>query len=515
MSNRRFEMYHYRQVLARMRQGDSDRDIARSRIMGRKKVAQVREVATTHGWLAPEVPLPDDAALATLLTRKEALPASCISTLEPWRAQVTQWHAAGIQGTTIHAALVRNHGYTGSYSAVYRFIGQLVGEVLPEVPLRLSFKPGEAAQVDFGAGPLITDVYTGEIFKTWFFIITLCWSRHQYVEIVRDQTVATWLSCHRRAFEWFGGVPSRVIIDNAKCAITKASIHDPEVQRAYAECAEGYGFRIDPCPPHDPQKKGIVEAGVKYVKRAFLPLREFRGLADANRQVQAWVMSDAGNRIHGTTREAPLKRYADVEKSLLAALPDVPPQLASWAKVKVHRDAHVQHRQGYYSVPFRLVGQALWLKATDTMVQLYREHELVSTHARLLHPGDRSTVADHLPPEAQAWQSQDTQWCLAQAERIGPACHALVHALFSDNVLIRLRAVQGVLRLAKSFGATRLESACQRANHFGTPTYRAVKTILQKGLDQQQTLLSAFDQMADTYTQGGIFYRDTQTMLIQ
>jgi transposase len=116
--------------------------------------------------------------------------------------------------------------------------------------------------------------------RTWCFVMTLCWSRHQYVEFVWDQSVATWLGCHRRAFEWFGAVPERLIIDNPKCAITRACTRDPVVQRAYAECAEGYGFRIDPCPPADPAKKGIVEAGVKYVKGNFLPTRSFRDLAD-------------------------------------------------------------------------------------------------------------------------------------------------------------------------------------------------------------------------------------------
>jgi hypothetical protein len=251
-------MYHYRQILVRMRQGDSDREIARSKTMGRKKVAHVRAVATERGWLAASSPLPDDAVLSAQFDRREASPASCVSTLEPWREQVAQWHAQGIQGTTIHAALARNHGYTGSYSSVHRFVSQLLAESAPDVPLRLDFKPGEAAQVDFGAGPAITHALTGEAFKTWFFVMTLCWSRHQYVEMVRDQSSATWLACHRHAFEWFGGAPGRLIIDNPKCAITRACIHDPEVQRAYAECAEGYGFRIDPCPPRDPQKKEWV-----------------------------------------------------------------------------------------------------------------------------------------------------------------------------------------------------------------------------------------------------------------
>lgn len=322
-------MYQYRHILTRMRQGDSDREIARSKTMGRKKIAQVRESASARGWLAPATLLPDDAVLASALARKEPLPSTCISTLEPWRAQIGNWYAAGIQDTTIHATLVCDHGYTGSYSAVYRFLHQLVVDDVAEVLLRLEFKPGEAVQVDFGAGPPITDVHTGEIFKTWFFVMTLAWSRHQYAQFVRDQTVATLVGCHRRAFEWFGGVPLRVTIDDAKCAITRTCVYEPEVQRSYGECAKGYGFKIDACPPKDPQKKGIVEAGVKYIKGGFLPLRAFRDLADANRQLHEWVLGQAGNRIHGTTGEAPLKRFAVVKKSLLKPLPDVPPQLAT------------------------------------------------------------------------------------------------------------------------------------------------------------------------------------------
>ncbi len=115
MSNRRFEMFNYRQVLVRMRQGDSDRQIARSKTMGRRKIAHVREIAAERGWLTPAVPLPDDAVLAAGFERPlQALPASCVSNLEPWRERITQWHSQGIQGTTIHAALARDHGYTGS-----------------------------------------------------------------------------------------------------------------------------------------------------------------------------------------------------------------------------------------------------------------------------------------------------------------------------------------------------------------------------------------------------------------
>lgn len=505
MSKRRFEMFQYRQVLVRLRQGDSDRDIARSRLMGRKKLARVRARAEREGWLDKALPLPDDEVLAVAFA--VATPAStCVSSLAPLSALIQQWFAQGLQGTTMHATLCRNHGYTGSYSSVRRFLQQLAAAD-PAVctTMRLDFAPGDAAQVDFGAGPLITDVHTGEVFKTWVFVMTLCWSRHQYAEVVRDQTVATWLGCHRRAFEWFGGVPSRIIIDNPKCAITRASNTDPAVQRAYAECAEGYGFKIHPCPPADPQKKGIVESGVKYIKRNFLPLRDFRDLADANRQLREWVLETAGTRSHGTTREQPLARFAGTERGLLTALPNHPIELAAWAEVTVHRDAHVQFDRALYSVPFRLMGQRLWLRATEQTIQLYRDHERVATHVRLA-PHRRSTLRDHLPPNALAWVMADPQHCLRESERIGPQCHALIQHLFADRVLDKLRAAQGVLRLEKPHGTARLEAACARALAFNDPRYRTVKTILDKGLDQT-TLTETFDAIADTYTRGGHFGR--------
>lgn len=512
MSKRRFEMYQYRQALLRMRQGDSDREIARSGLMGRPKSKAVRAAAFQQGWLDPAAPLPDDAALAAVFGSKPRAP-SCVSTLEPFREQIERWLDAGTQGTTIHAALCRDYGYTGSYSAVRCFQQAYSASRPLTTTMRLDFAAGDAVQVDFGSGPLIPHARTGEALKTWIFVMTLCYSRHQYAELVLDQTVATWLSCHRRAFEWFGGVPARVIIDNPKCAITRACYTDPTVQRAYADCAEGYGFKISPCPPRDPQKKGIVEAGVKYVKRSFVPLREFRDLTDGNRQLREWMLGEAGTRCHGTTREQPLKRFTETEKSLLQPLPAIAPQLAVWAQVSVHSDAHVQYEKALYSVPFRLLGQRLWLKATDSLVSVYQEHVLVASHARARAAGVRMTVQDHLPPEALAWSLADPQHCLAAAERIGPHCRGVIERLFAHRVLDNLRAAQGVIRLEKKHGGARLEAACERALAFDDPRYRTVKTILARGLDQQAKTSTATTLNDDLYARGGRFCRDVSDLI--
>jgi transposase len=507
MANRRFEMFQYRQVIHRMRMGESDRAIAKSGLMGRLKCAFVRAVAEKRGWLGAGVPLPDDTELATAFTTEATANPTQQSLSLPYEEQIKTWTEEGIWWSTIHQTLVDQFGFKGSYSSVRR-LAQKLRKNNPRVTCILEFAPGEAAQVDFGKGPTITDVFTGEVISTWVFVMTLCFSRHMYAELVTDQKIETWLGCHRRAFEHFNGVPTRLIIDNPKCAITRACFRDPEVQRSYGELAEGYGFLISPCPPADPEKKGRVEAGVKYVKNRFVPLREFRSLADGNLQLMQWVMGTAGNRIHGTTKQKPLTLFAESEKPLLRPLPDVAVQLATWTQVKLHGDCHVRFENAFYSAPFGLVHQSLWLKATDNTVKLYHHLNLVAVHPRLRKPGARSTVDEHFPPEVIAYKMQDPQWCLKQAETVGPECHQLIQRLFADRVLDNLRAAQGIVGLSKKYGTLRLERACSRALFFENPRYRTVKSILEKGLDQAPSRdCSKKVPLSSTYTDTARFLR--------
>lgn len=266
-----------------------------------------------------------------------------------------------------------------------------------------------------------------------------------------------------------------------------------------------------PAPPRDPKKKGRVEAGVKYIKHAFLPIREFRDIADANRQLADWVMGEAGNRIHGSTRRRPLDLFAETEQALMTPLPDVPVQLAVWAKVKVHGNAHVTFEKNFYSVPFRLIRQALWLKATDTTVQVFLDHALVAVHCRLRGEARYSTLDEHMPPEALAYKLQDPQWCRKNAEVIGPSCLEVVNRLFSHRVLDNLRAAQGIVRLGSRYGKVRLEAACTRALSFDSPKYRTVKTILERGQDQTASTSNAV--LSGVYSGTGRFQRDTTTIL--
>ena len=124
-------MFQYRQVLVRMRQGDSDRDIKRARLMGRPKAAELRALGIERGWLELAAPLPEDAEIAAALGAHRRA-ASTISGLEPRREIVEGWFAQGVSGVAIHAALRREHGFMGSYSAVRRMLAA-VRAALPQI----------------------------------------------------------------------------------------------------------------------------------------------------------------------------------------------------------------------------------------------------------------------------------------------------------------------------------------------------------------------------------------------
>lgn len=503
-------MHEIRQIIFRLRQGESIRGIERAKLADRKKIRKIRKIAIQKDWLNAKDELPSDEELSPFFKPKKLI--STQSLVLPYKSHIEEWFKQGVQASTIYAALQRQFHFAGGYNAIQRFVKKLKN-TSPEVTMMLDFKPGECAQVDFGAGPKLMDVATGEIIKTWIFVMVLAFSRHMYAEIVLRQDVETWLGCHRRAFEWFNGVPKKILLDNAKCAITKACYHDPVVQRSYAEFAQGYGFIISPCPPYDAPKKGRVESGVKYVKNNFVPLRDFPHIVNANQQLKTWLLETAGNRTHGSTHEKPLTLF-ETERLFLKPLPDNPPELAVWEKVKLHGNCHVQFLKCYYSAPYQLVRQILWLRATETTVRLYRDHELIVVHPRLFKPGSKNSLLEHLPPNALAYCMHDSQWCLEQAKKIGTYCEQVIQKLLSDSVVDYLRAAQGIVVLQKKYGNARLDAACRRALIFQSAHYKTIKSILQQGLEYAPLPdQDAFDALTETYTGKGRFCRNTSTLL--
>ncbi len=482
MAGRSINLMDVREVLRHLQTTTNLSAIQRATGLNRRTLMRYRAWATEQGLLAGPLPPLEELRQLAAQTLTPPAPPQTVSTVEPYRDLVLELHARGVEGTAIWQRL-GERGYTGSLSSLYRFLHQ-VSPPAAAVTVRVERAPGSEAQVDFGYAGYLLDDTTGARRKAWAFVMTLAYSRHQYVAFVHDQTLPTWIALHRQAFAFFGGVPRRIVLDNLKAGIARACVDDPQIQRTYRECAEHYGFLLAPCAPRTPEHKGKVEqGGVHYVKRNFLGGRAPTTLTQANADVRVWCETTAGGRRHGTTKEAPLDRFA-AERAQLLPLPATPYDLAIWKQVTLHRDCHVVFEQAFYSAPFRLVGQRGWVRGGSQEVRLYTaDYQLVATHPRAQRPGERHTHPDHLPAEKLPQLLWTREMCQGMATEVGPATAAVVQQLLADPVIDRHSRVVRILRLRETAGYTRLEAACARALRYDDLGYATIKRILDQGLE--------------------------------
>lgn len=175
------------EIIRRLRTGQSNKAIHEELGVHRSTVKKYREWAEEHKLLEGE--MPDLETLWELLdeTLPQAPPPRQVSSVEPYREMVERLRKEGVEIKAIHARL-QERGYEGHYQSVWRFVQRLEG-TKPKATVRVERPPGDEAQVDFGYAGKMTDPATGQPRRSWAFVMTLSYSRHQYVEFVFDQKV--------------------------------------------------------------------------------------------------------------------------------------------------------------------------------------------------------------------------------------------------------------------------------------------------------------------------------------
>jgi transposase len=487
MAGRRCDVLDVREMLRRLRDGDSSRRVTRDLGVSRNTIKEYRRRFERRGWLDVTVPLPTAEEIERELELDRPTAAATPPRLMEFKDEITDLIATPLEIKVAWQRFSSRHPGLGmSYSTFRRFVRRYVRSApSTRAVMRIEVGAGEEAQVDFGFAGRIPRRPGEAPRKTWVFVMTLSHSRHQFVTLVQDQSVSTWLTVHRQAFEFFGGVPARIVLDNLKAGIIKASVTDPEAQRSYRECAEYYGFLISPCVPRTPEHKGKVERGIGYVRRSFLAGRTFASLDEANAAAIDWVLEVAGVRIHGTTHEVPLEAFDARERPALRPLPASAFDLLEYKRATLHPDCHITFDGSYYSASYKLIGHRLWVRATLRTLQIFFEHRLIRTHVRAWKKGSWVQNPADFPPEKLAYSMQTPSWCRQRAAEIGPSIGEFVEVLLSDRVLDRLRGVQGLLRSVDRYGADRLDAACRRALACDALAVRSVETILKRGLDSE------------------------------
>jgi transposase len=301
------------------------------------------------------------------------------SKLDPFKPQIRQM----LEKYPYSAAQVwqrlREQGFAGGYSLVKAYVRTVRPQRQPAF-LKLAFAPGECVQVDWGS---FGSVRVGQTTRRLsFFVLVLCYSRLMYVEFTVSQTMEHFLACHQHAFEFMGGVPQTVMVDNLKSAVLKRALGQaPVFNPNYEAFSKHYGFRIVPCNVGKGNEKGRVENGVGYVKKNFLAgldIADFSMLAPA---VTHWLDTVANVRVHGETHKPPLELWQS-EKPHLSPLPVHPFDIATVSQVRASRQFRITLETNRYSVPAHLAGQSLTLKTYPDRLCLYHQHQLVARHRR-------------------------------------------------------------------------------------------------------------------------------------
>jgi transposase len=493
MAYRENGMWEVLEVLRRVHRGERQRAIQRVTGRSRSTIRRYVKTARKLGW-EPSGPEPDETLAAAVARRlrpvaKTRGPGEAEARLEPYRAQITQWLGGdgagrGLRLSKVQQLLVRR-GVELPYSSLHRFAVKQCGFAdSRRVTVRVAeVAPGELAEVDFGRLGLVLDPESERRRVAHALIVTLVHSRHQYVHISFSQKLEDLIDGLEDAWEYFGGVPVRVVIDNLRSAVTKADRYDPIFQRTFAEYARYRGFVIDAAVPGHAQGKPHVERGVQYLRENFFRGETWIDRQHVQREAIRWCESVAGLRVHGTTRQRPLQVFEDQEKPALRPIERKRFDSPEWAQCKVHHDHHISFRKAIYSVPTRHVGKTVWVRGDRALVRIYWDGELVKTHERQ-REGGRSTDYRDYPEELAAYAMRDPDRVIREAHRQGEHIGRFMEKLLAGPYpWAKLRQGQKLLRLNNKYGRKRLEVACRRALAFDLLNVRRVEAIVKHDLD--------------------------------
>jgi transposase len=355
--------------------------------------------------------------------------------------------------------------------------------------MRLSHKGGEKVFVDYaGQTAPVVDPNTGEVRQVQIFVGVLGASSYTYAEAHWSQDLPNWISAHVRMFAFFGGVPEIVVPDNLKAGVKHPCRYEPDLNPTYQDLAQHYGTAVVPARVRKPKDKAKAEVGVQVVERwilARLRNRTFFSLADLNQAIRE-LLDELDAKLMKHLGRSRRELFETLDQPALKPLPELPYEFATWKKARVNIDYHIEFEKHYYSVPYTLIHEEVYVRATERTIEIFFKNRRVASHRRTNVRGRHTTISEHMPPSHQKYQEWSPDRFTRWAQAIGPHTAQLVQALLDSRKHPQqaYRSCMGILRLAKRYGEDRLEAACRRALPAGIHSYKGVKNILDAKLDQ-------------------------------
>jgi transposase len=358
-----------------------------------------------------------------------------------------------------------------------------------DLVLRQEHRAGEKMFVDYAGSTIpVHNAESGEVHGAAVFVAVLGASSYTFAEATNGQDLRNWIGSHQRAFEFFGGVTEVVVPDNLKSAVTHPSYYEPDLNPTYRDLGEHYGVAIIPARPYRARDKAKAEVGVQVVQRwivAALRKRKFFSLAEVNQAIAALLVR-VNQRPFRKREGSRATLFAQLDRPALKPLPAGRYQFGEWKTARVNIDYHIEVERHFYSVPYALVHQGVDVHLTGEMVEILHRGVRVASHARSREAGKASTLDEHRPKSHQKYSGRTPSRLIEDAQQTGPCTGLLVEAILAAKRHPEqgFRSCLGILRLAKTYPAERMEAAarrCLRARAYSVPS---MDSILKNQLDR-------------------------------
>ncbi len=371
-----------------------------------------------------------------------------VSKLDAYKGQIVRWLDTHPYSAQQIFQRLREAGYDGRITIVKDYVHRIRPRH-PEAFLTLDFAAGECAQVDWGEYGTIAVGSTRR--RLSFFLMVLCYSRRMYLAFTVSQKMEFFLACHENAFTAFGGVPSRIMVDNLKSAVLQRLVGAaPVFNPKYLDFSRHWGFEISPCNVRSGNEKGRVENGVGYVKKNLLAGLELADFAAMQPAATLWVDTVADVRMHESTHQRPIDRFEE-ERAHLRRLNPAGFDLARVCSVRATNRFRVALDSNHYSVPALYAGQRLTLKAYADRVCIYAADQLIARHPRSMDRHQSIEDPDHERQLLAQRKSAREQRLLVHFLALSPRAQAYLEGLEAKRINVRGN-LRKILALAESHG---------------------------------------------------------------
>lgn len=398
------------------------------------------------------------------------------SILDPYKTEIARMLEKHAYSATQVFQHLQEQKYTGSYNTVKRYVRKIRPKRSPAF-FKLAFAPGECAQVDWGS---FGSVNVGETRRRLsFFVMVLCYSRLMYVEFTVSQTMEHWLACHQHAFEYFNGVPGRIMVDNLKSAVLRRIVGQaPVFNPKYLDFSRHYGFGITACNVRKGNEKGIVESGVGYVKKNLLAGLDILDFSHINPACWQWLDGIANERIHGETKKKPTELFTE-EKSSLQALSPQSYDIATVSQVRASSQFRVSLDTNRYSVPAEYAGAQLTLKTYPDRLCFYHQEKLVARHDRSYDRHKDFEDPDHPKPLIAQRKKAKDQLIIKRFLTLSPRANQY-HQALTDKRMNPFAHIRKIVALSEIYSPDAVARAMDDAFVFHAFSAEYIANLLEQ-----------------------------------